>query len=157
MGELIEKKFTLNRQTSNQLLQHHALVGNSENIKQFLKQIQTDERDQIIFDVIYDLALSNQTQYIDKLMAHLNPADLNEPMFEKTITRFVENDLSDIIPTLLPVINVKINGVEMLFKEMLRVDVSAEQFRQTIANLKAKGIAMDKEFDRYGFKQSSFD
>lgn len=140
-----------------QLLKYHAQCGNSEKIKESLEQIQTNERNQISFDVIYDLALSNQTQCIDKLIAYLNPADLNKSMVEKTITRFVENGLSDIIPIFLPVINAKINGVEVLFKEMLRVDVPADQFRQTIANLKAKGIATDKEFDRYGFKQTSFD
>lgn len=133
------------------LLSHNAKTGDMENMQKTFEMLEEENLELLnrdIFKVMCDLAVNGHEDKICSLTPKLKPKEGMKKSLSSSITMFVENKQSSIVPKILQTIDVDVKvGYKHLIQEMVRLSSSEQEFDETFKSIEAAGITVADNFD----------
>lgn len=153
LNQMATDSYLVDEYTLRDLTQFYARHNNMDGVNRTLAQCKAEHPDEYSWTLVLcikELAATNQTHDIHRLLPLLRESGGVEWAIENSIARFVESGVSAIMPEIFAAVNINIvKFSKFLMIEMVHQAVPAKELHRTWTNLNAIGITISSHFDVY--------
>lgn len=104
---------------------------------EFYKRENIELRNNIMLDIIHEMAWKGLARHVDEMFQYLNPDDVSENFIHITITRFIESGQVQLLPKIFQMLNVDDDKCTQFLRfEMERIQMPADQINEIMETIK---------------------